>query len=182
VIYRRYIGQIKNNQPMKNIKNYGTFSLNETDLDSPLHPMEQKLTLTGAIERSMRTKAPILFISGKPAAEAAQAADDLRATLISIDAEFMRPEGFGIPAIGGGYGPPSFLPYGSSKDPMILLIYDLNRANRQVLRAAKKLASVRGLGEYTLPENCTIVLSFSSPDEAETYMGLRMDNFITVQP
>ena len=116
------------------------------------------------------------------AAEAAQSADDLGATLILIDAAFVNPEDFGIPAIGGGYGPPSFLPYGSSKAPMILLIHDLNRANRQILAKVMKLASTRGLGEYTLPENCTLVLSISSPDEGEAYMGSIADKFITVQP
>jgi hypothetical protein len=169
---------------MKNIKNYGTFALNEADLDSPFPSMEQKLTLTGAIERSMRSKKPILFMAGESsgAAEAAQAADDLGATLIAVDAAFMRPEDFGIPTISGGYIPPSFFPYGSSKDPMILLIYRVDRANRQVLRDVMRLALTRGLGKYTLPENCTLVLSISSPDEAEASMGSLTDKFITVQP
>jgi len=178
----RYISKIKK-KSMKNIRNYSNFSLNEMDLDSSSnYPMEQNETLTSAIRKSMRSKKPVLLSvapEDSPAAEAAQSADSLGATLICIDAPFMDPMDFGIPAIGGGIVPPSFLPYGSSKDPIILLFDNVNRTNRQVLQSVMKLASTRRLGEYTLPENCIVVLSTSSSDGLEVPM--RSDKFITVQ-
>ena len=168
---------------MKNIKEYSNFSLNEMDFDSSSnHPMEQNETLTSAIRTSMRSKKPVLLSvapEDSATAEAAQSADSLGATLILIDTAFMDPVDFGLPAIGGGTVPPSFLPYGSSKDPIILLFNYVNRTNRQVLQKVMELAFTRGLGEYTLPENCIVVLSTSSSDGLEVPM--RSDKFITVQ-
>ena len=171
---------------MKNVKNYNAFTLNEMDLP-PLHPMEQKLTVTRAIERAMRSKKPVILLpspgSGRSGVgSVAEASEDLGCTMILADCEFMTPEDISLPVGKETLTPASFLPYGNSAEPMILMFKSIDRADPQVSNLLIKLATQRSLGSYTLPENCVVVTSGNESFEVGEISSSLQDRFILATP
>jgi len=167
---KRYVEKIIINYNMKNLKLFENF-LSTTPL-----PIEE------AVERSMSgSKKPILLLTnGSGARETAPVADDLGGFLCYLDIQFMSIEDLeGLPSPDGKTYLPQFLPYGESNSPIILLFSGAARANRQVLNFLMNLAITRKTRDYTLPENCIVVMSLSLADrDAEHFGNALMDRFI----
>jgi hypothetical protein len=162
---------------MKNLKLFEDFG----DSESLALPLEE------AVEKSMSgsKKSILLLTDGPGVQEAAQVADDLGALLIHVDAGLITPEMFGKPemtADGGAVYPgrpgmhrspsgiPQFLPYGTFSSPMILLFSGISEASSQVLNSLMNLVTRRKVGNYTLPENCILVMSTSDAEELSPAM------------
>jgi hypothetical protein len=171
---------------MKNLKLFEDFG----------DPKSLALPLEEAVEKSMSgsKKSILLLTDGPGVQEAAQVADDLGALLIHIDAGLITPEVFGRPemtadrrAVYSGRpgmhrspsGIPQFLPYGEFSSPMILLFSGVNKASGQVLNSLMNLVTRRKTGNYTLPENCIIIVSDS---DAEDLGPAMMDRVILAKP
>lgn len=162
---------------MKNLKLFEDFG----DAESLALPLEE------AVEKSMSgsKKSILLLTDGSGVQEAAQVADDLGALLIHVDVELITPEMFGKPemtadrrAVYPGRpgmhrspsGIPQLLPYGEFSSPMILLFSGVNKASGQVLNSLMNLVTRRGVGSYTLPENCILVVTASDAEELSPAM------------
>lgn len=162
---------------MKNLKLFEDFG----DEESLALPLEE------AVEKSMSgsKKSILLLTDGSGAHEAAQVADDLGALLIHVDAGLITPEAFGkteMTSDGGAVYPgrpgmhrspsgiPQFLPYGEFSSPMILLFSGTNNASSQVLNSLMNLVARRKTGNYTLPENCILIMSTSDAEELNPAM------------
>ena len=177
---------------MKNLKLFEEFS---SQGSSSLLPLAE------VVQNSMRRsyKKPILLVTdGTGEYEADQVADDLGMDLIYVDASMVGPEIFGMPRIaqsmqGGNrgatyYGRPSgfrdqgvptSLPSSDSKDPMILLISGIDKADKEVFNSVMKLAAFKKTGNYTLPENCILVATVSDPEELDFAI---QDRFLMAKP
>lgn len=93
--------------------------------------------------------------------EISNLADDLECSVIFIDAENANIQDIVTAGDKGektGMTPASFLPYGNSKEPMILAIQNFDRANGRTKQILIQLAFMGRIGDvYTLPENCIVI-------------------------
>src|SRR5262249_11347913 len=124
---------------------------NRTHAGLPLGPVVKRV-----LELAYRARRPVLLEGPTGIGKSeivAQVADDLRIGKVVLALSLLEPpDPVGLPVIEDGrsrYAPPRFLP---TEGAGILILEELNRAERYIQQPALQLLTARRLHEYELPE------------------------------
>lgn len=135
------------------------------------------------------TRKPVLLEGpsgvGKSECVRAVAEKDLGIACIALDLSLLEPPDLiGLPVVANGrtsYAPPTTLP---SDGAGILLLEELNRAERYIRQPVLQLLSARRLNEYVLPDGWSVVAAINPPDceyDVEPLDTALLDRFLRLR-